>query len=100
MEGSGSINDIIARFSEQKGQVYWKWTLDQRLSLMGVIDAYLIARLYHFVMVEGLGIRVGPQVEKLSNLHITADSTGSIHENVRGKKFDPKKIRLGWGDLI
>ena len=45
-------------------------------------------------------IRVGPQVEKSSNLHITRDSTGSIHENVRGKKFDPKKVRLGWGDLI
>ena len=44
--------------------------------------------------------RVGPQVEKSSNLHITRDSTGSIHENVRGKKFDPKKVRLGWGDLI
>ena len=45
-------------------------------------------------------IRVGPQVEKSPNLHITRDSTGSIHENVRGKKFDPKKVRLGWGDLI
>ena len=44
--------------------------------------------------------RVGPQVEKSPNLHITRDSTGSIHENVRGKKFDPKKVRLGWGDLI
>ena len=43
---------------------------------------------------------VGPQVEKSPNLHITRDSTGSIHENVRGKKFDPKKVRLGWGDLI
>ena len=46
------------------------------------------------------GYRVGPQVEKSPNLHITRDSTGSIHENVRGKKFDPKKVRLGWGDLI
>ena len=46
-----------------------------------------------------LGIRVGPQVEKSSNLHITADLTGSIHENVRGKKFAPKKVRLGWGNL-
>ena len=45
-------------------------------------------------------IRVGPQVEKSSNLHITADSTGSIHKNARGKKFDPKKVRLGWGNLI
>ena len=44
--------------------------------------------------------RVGPQVEKSSNLHITADLTGSIHKNARGKKFDPKKIRLGWGNLI
>ena len=47
-----------------------------------------------------LDIRVGPQVEKSPNLHITRDSTGSIHENVRGKKFDPKKVSLGWGDLI
>ena len=47
-----------------------------------------------------LYIRVGHQVEKSPNLHITRDSTGSIHENVRGKKFDPKKVRLGWGDLI
>ena len=45
-------------------------------------------------------IRVGPQDEKSSNLHITADSTGSIHKNARGKKFDPKKVRLGCGDLI
>ena len=44
--------------------------------------------------------RVGPQDEKSSNLHITADSTGSIHKNARGKKFDPKKVRLGWGNLI
>ena len=44
--------------------------------------------------------RVGPQVEKSSNLHITADSTGSIHKNARGKKFDPKKVRLGCGDFI
>ena len=44
--------------------------------------------------------RVGPQVEKSSNLHITADSTGSIHKIARGKKFDPKKVRLGCGDLI
>ena len=44
--------------------------------------------------------RVGPQDEKSSNLHITADSTGSIHKNARGKKFDPKKVRLGCGDLI
>ena len=43
--------------------------------------------------------RVGPQDEKSSNLHITADSTGSIHKNARGKKFDPKKVRLGWGKL-
>ena len=43
---------------------------------------------------------VGPQVEKSPNLHITADSTGSIHKNARGKKFDPKKVRLGCGDLI
>ena len=43
--------------------------------------------------------RVGPQVEKSSNLHITADSTGSIHKNARRKKFDPKKVRLGWGNL-
>ena len=47
-----------------------------------------------------LCIRVGPQVEKSSNLHITADSTGSIHKNARGKKFDPKKNRLWWGDSI
>ena len=45
-------------------------------------------------------IRVGPQVEKSSNLHITADSTGSIHKNASGKKFDPKKVRLRWGDSI
>ena len=45
-------------------------------------------------------IRVGPQDEKSSNLHITADSTGSIHKIARGKKFDPKKVRLGCGDLI
>ena len=44
--------------------------------------------------------RVGLQVEKSSNLHITADSTGSIHKNAREKKFDPKKVRLGCGDLI
>ena len=37
-------------------------------------------------------IRVGPQDENSSNLHITADSTGSIHKNARGKKFDPKKF--------
>ena len=43
--------------------------------------------------------RVGPQVEKSSNLHITADSTGSIHKNARGKKFDQKKFRLGGGNL-
>ena len=43
---------------------------------------------------------MGPQVEKSSNLHITADSTGSIHKNAREKKFDPKKVRLGCGDLI
>ena len=49
---------------------------------------------------QTLASRVGPQVEKSPNLHITRDSTGSIHENVRGKKFDPKKVRLGWGDLI
>ena len=30
--------------------------------------------------------RVGTQVEKSSNLHITRDSTGSTHKNVRGKK--------------
>ena len=47
-----------------------------------------------------MNIRVGPQVEKSPNLHITRDLTGSIHENVRGKKFDPKKVRVGWGDLI
>ena len=45
-------------------------------------------------------IRVGPEDEKSSNFHITADSTGSIHKNARGKKFDPKKVRLGCGDLI
>ena len=45
-------------------------------------------------------IRVGPQDEKSSNLLITADSTGSIHKNAREKKFDPKKVRLGCGDLI
>ena len=44
--------------------------------------------------------RVGPQDENSSNLHITADSTGSIHKNAREKKFDPKKVRLGCGDLI
>ena len=43
--------------------------------------------------------RVGLQVEKSSNLHITADLTGSIRKNARGKKFDPKKVRLGWGNL-
>ena len=52
------------------------------------------------MMVLVMFIRVGPQVEKSSNLHITADSTGSIHKNARGKKFDPKKVRLGCGDLI
>ena len=48
-----------------------------------------------------MNIRVGPQVEKSPNLHITRDSTGSIHENVRGKKFDPKKSssRVGGFDL-
>ena len=45
-------------------------------------------------------IRVGPQDEKSSNLHIRADLTGSIHKNAREKKFDPKKVRLGCGDLI
>ena len=49
---------------------------------------------------ENMETRVGPQVEKSSNLHITADSTGSIHKYARGKKFDPKKVRLGCGDLI
>ena len=44
-------------------------------------------------------IRVGPQVEKSPHLHITADLTGSIHKNAGGKKFDPKKVRLGWGNL-
>ena len=44
--------------------------------------------------------RARPQDEKSSNLHITADSTGSIYKNARGKKFDPKKVRLGCGDLI
>ena len=52
------------------------------------------------MMVLVMFIRVGPQVEKSSNLHITADSTGSIHKNARKKKFDPKKVGLGWGDLI
>ena len=47
-----------------------------------------------------ISIRVRPQDEKSSNLHITADSTGSIHKYARGKKFDPKKVRLGCGDLI
>ena len=47
-----------------------------------------------------LNIRVGPQDEKSSNLQITADSTGSIYMNARKKKFDPKKVRLGCGDLI
>ena len=45
-------------------------------------------------------IRVGPEDEKSSNFHITADSTGSIHKNAREKKFDPKKVCLGCGDLI
>ena len=45
-------------------------------------------------------IRVGPQVEKSSNLHISADSTGSINKNAWEKKFDPKKVGLGCGDLI
>ena len=45
-------------------------------------------------------VRVGPQYEKSSNLYITADSTGSIHKNAGEKKVDPKKVRLGWGDLI
>ena len=49
---------------------------------------------------KGMASRVGPQVEKSPNLHITRDSTGSIHENIRGKKFDPKKVLLGWGDFI
>ena len=40
------------------------------------------------------------QDEKSSNLHLTADSAGSIHKNARRKKFDPKKVRLGCGDLI
>ena len=44
------------------------------------------------MMAGTMYIRVGPQVEKSSNLHITADSTGSIHKNARGKKFDPKKF--------
>ena len=53
-------------------------------------------------ILKGIGspTRVGPQDENSSNLHITADSTGSIHKNARGKKFDPKKVRLGCGDLI
>ena len=51
-------------------------------------------------IILGISTRVGPQVEKSSNLHITPDSTGSIHKNARGKKFDPKKVRLGWGNLI
>ena len=68
--------------------------------------AFDMALAYTALKAEGLlclynmAIRVGPQVEKSSNLHITADSTGSIHKNARGKKFDPKKIRLGWGNLI
>ena len=31
--------------------------------------------------------RVGPQFAKSSNLHITADSTGSIHKGSRQKRF-------------
>ena len=54
----------------------------------------------HDMTASKLPNRVGPHVEKSSNLHITADSTGSIHKNARGKKFDPKKVRLGCGDLI
>ena len=41
--------------------------------------------------------RVGPQVEKSSNLHITADSTGSIHKNARGKSLTQKKFVQGGG---
>ena len=37
-----------------------------------------------------LHIRVGPQDEKSSNLHITADSTGSIHKNAREKSLGVK----------
>ena len=37
-------------------------------------------------------VRVGPQYEKSSNLYITADSTGSIHKNARGKKLAQKKF--------
>ena len=44
--------------------------------------------------------RVGPRCQKWFNLHITVDSTGSIYKNARKKKFGPKKVGLGWGDLI
>ena len=60
------------------------------------IKLLVIVQRYAFEIV----LKYGPLVEKSPNLHITRDSTGSIHENIRGKKFDPKKVRLGWGDLI
>ena len=49
---------------------------------------------------QDMAIRVGRKDEKSSNLHRTADSTGSVHKNTRGKKFDPKKGCLWCGDLI
>ena len=44
------------------------------------------------IMVAMDNLRWGPKMKKSSNLHITADSTGSIHKNARDKQFDPKKI--------
>ena len=68
------------------------------LCATGFVESYLSERLGVIFVVNCPW--VGPQDEKSSNLHITADSTGSIHKNARGKKFDPKKVRLGCGDLI
>ena len=39
-----------------------------------------------------LPIRAGPQNEKWSDRQKTENPTGSIHKEVRKKKFDPKKV--------
>ena len=60
----------------------------------------LVKKLYGVTNLDliSMYIRVGPQDEKSSNLRITADSTGSIHKNVSGKKFDSKKSSFRvWG---
>ena len=72
--------------------------LYEKLALSWLVCLH-ITQHQHVISVREVPNRVGPQVEKSPNLHITADSTGSIHKNTRGKKFDPQKVCLGWGNL-